>query len=658
MAAQDVNIKLRAVDETKAAFTSVEKSLGGLNSAFMNVAKVAGTLFTAATFKSVLDSADAYTMMMTRLKLVSTSTEEYKNAQKSLIDISKETNSDLDATVGLYEKLTRGVAAAGIAQENVLPIVRGINQALAISGATGASATAALVQLQQGFASGVLRGEEFNSVAEQAPMILTVLGNGLNKSAGELRKFANDGQLTTEMFVKGFLKGAADLQKQFDQIPATFTAAMQNLRVGLQVASGNFEELTGISEKAAFGIKYIADAIVDMGKTAIVADVVTAVFETIAVLIMSVVYAAKLAVIELNYIYESIKAIVNLDLNKLPDILKESVIAAKQASDQYQKSTSSLINFKKEADEVKDPFEAIQNKNIFNYFESVKDRAERLNKSIAAVFAATDMQKTKYFSDQMNILDRLYKNGAIGIEIYTQAKKKLSDAFQTDASKARIAADSLGYYAENVQAVAAAVTGSDYAKAQQFSDKLAILDDMFFNAGLSAEAYDSALKSLANTSTVRGADATQALRDYAMAAQDVGKQMVNLQLGAIRSLEDSFVNLINGTMSVKEAFSSMANSIISDLTRMWVQKSITGPIAQALGISGATGKAVGGSVQAGQPYMVGERGPEMFVPSQSGSIVSNGDMAGGGGVTVNQTINVTTGVQQTVRAEIMGLMPQ
>ena len=59
---------------------------------------------------------------------------------------------------------------------------------------------------------------------------------------------------------------------------------------------------------------------------------------------------------------------------------------------------------------------------------------------------------------------------------------------------------------------------------------------------------------------------------------------------------------------------------------------------------------------AGRPYMVGERGPELFVPGRSGGIVPNGQM--GGGVTVNQTINLTTGVSQTVRAEVLNMLPQ
>ena len=69
-------------------------------------------------------------------------------------------------------------------------------------------------------------------------------------------------------------------------------------------------------------------------------------------------------------------------------------------------------------------------------------------------------------------------------------------------------------------------------------------------------------------------------------------------------------------------------------------------------------KAIGGSVQRGKPTMVGERGAELFVPASSGSIVPSNQLGGGDGVTVNQTINVSTGVSQTVRAEMVQLMPQ
>ena len=153
----------------------------------------------------------------------------------------------------------------------------------------------------------------------------------------------------------------------------------------------------------------------------------------------------------------------------------------------------------------------------------------------------------------------------------------------------------------------------------------------------------------------------------------------------LNGMTDALTAGVTGAANFADAMKSMAKSVIDSLIKMLIQKyivdaafgAITGFISGSGGAGrsayGATaslngpasnyfvpsmsGKAIGGSVQSGQPYMVGERGPEMFVPNSQGSIVPN-NRSGGSGVTINQTINVTTGVQQTVRAEIATLMPQ
>jgi len=128
------------------------------------------------------------------------------------------------------------------------------------------------------------------------------------------------------------------------------------------------------------------------------------------------------------------------------------------------------------------------------------------------------------------------------------------------------------------------------------------------------------------------------------------------------SFESAMMSMVDGTMTAENAFKSMASNIIAELYRIYVVKQITGFISSAIGLMGGPNpfafKAIGGPVQSDKPYVVGERGPEMFVPSRSGSIVPNNKLGGGGGVIVNQVINVSTGVQQTVRAEIKQLMPQ
>ena len=123
----------------------------------------------------------------------------------------------------------------------------------------------------------------------------------------------------------------------------------------------------------------------------------------------------------------------------------------------------------------------------------------------------------------------------------------------------------------------------------------------------------------------------------------------------INALEDALVDVGTQTRTLKDAFADMARSILRDLMRMQIRQAITIPLAQSMGLS-VEGRAMGGPVTAGRPYMVGERGPELFVPGRSGGIVPNGQM--GGGVTVNQTINLTTGVSQTVRAEVLNMLPQ
>jgi hypothetical protein len=157
----------------------------------------------------------------------------------------------------------------------------------------------------------------------------------------------------------------------------------------------------------------------------------------------------------------------------------------------------------------------------------------------------------------------------------------------------------------------------------------------------------------------------QSLNDYADSAKDLNQNLENTALRGVKSLEDALVGVVNGSMTAKDAFKKMAASIVNDLIRIQIQRSITGNIANilfsAFNPAAATPnphtRAMGGHVSANRPYMVGERGPELMIPGASGTIIPNNKM-GGNGTVVNQTINVSTGVSQTVRAEIMQLMPQ
>ncbi len=111
--------------------------------------------------------------------------------------------------------------------------------------------------------------------------------------------------------------------------------------------------------------------------------------------------------------------------------------------------------------------------------------------------------------------------------------------------------------------------------------------------------------------------------------------------------------------------SDAIRQIGQDIIRLTFRKAITDPLAETLGgaiktgigsiIGGVTGKAGGGSVQAGKPYLIGERGMEVMIPGRSGTIIPNNAL--GGSVTVNQTLNIMPSVNDSVRAEIFNALP-
>lgn len=134
------------------------------------------------------------------------------------------------------------------------------------------------------------------------------------------------------------------------------------------------------------------------------------------------------------------------------------------------------------------------------------------------------------------------------------------------------------------------------------------------------------------------------------------------------SLEDVFMSALDGAQSFEDTLRQTAASVVRELFRvLFVQRMVNAAMG-LFGVSpapvpGVTGNAAGGAVTAGRPTVVGEHGREIFVPSSSGRILSvpqaKAAVGGAGdGITIHQTINVTTGVQQTVRNEIQSMMPQ
>ena len=142
---------------------------------------------------------------------------------------------------------------------------------------------------------------------------------------------------------------------------------------------------------------------------------------------------------------------------------------------------------------------------------------------------------------------------------------------------------------------------------------------------------------------------------------DITKQIIPLEqerrklaMDAGQAIAQGFEDAIISGNNLREVLKGLAQ----DLIRLVFRQQITQPLASAVGSIFAGFRAEGGPVGAGSAYMVGEKGPELFVPGSSGSIVPNGAMGGGsgkGGSSVNITYNIASGVS---RSDLVPILDQ
>ncbi|QDP59298.1 MAG: putative tail tape measure protein [Prokaryotic dsDNA virus sp.] len=213
----------------------------------------------ALSVRAVVRYADAYTSVQNQLKIVTESTSELANIQRELLEVANNTRSELESTAGLYATLARNTTELNISQDRLVRITDIINKSFAASGATAQEAAGAIRQLSQGLAAGALRGDEFNSVAEGAPEILRAVAAETGKTIGELREFAAEGQITSELLIRSLENYGDTIDDIFDKSERTFGQS-------LTVANNNLTTFLGKANQSSGAISLLGDVIVDLSE--------------------------------------------------------------------------------------------------------------------------------------------------------------------------------------------------------------------------------------------------------------------------------------------------------------------------------------------------------------------------------------------------------
>ncbi|EMC7879031.1 phage tail tape measure protein [Enterobacter roggenkampii] len=254
-----------------AATRETQRSLADLNSQLATVrssaAGLAGAWAGAFATHQLIQFADTWNQLNGRLRLASSSSEDYVQSQRMLMEISQRTGTSLEANSNLYSRIAQSLRDAGYASADVAKVTETVATSLKLSGASTEEASSVITQLSQALGSGVLRGEEFNSIMENGGRLAKLLADGLGTTVGGLRNMANNGELTTNKIVP-LLTNVEILRKEFDTLPASISGSAQKVQNAFLAWVGGANDAVGASSTLSGVLDGLANNIDDVANTA------------------------------------------------------------------------------------------------------------------------------------------------------------------------------------------------------------------------------------------------------------------------------------------------------------------------------------------------------------------------------------------------------
>lgn len=248
--------------------------------------QLAGYMAGVVTVGAAISKMDAYTGMQNRLKLVTDSQVELNTAMSDTFSIAQKTRSSWENVIQVYQRFQDNAKTLNIDMAKTAELTETVSKAVAISGASTEGANAALVQFGQSLASGVFRGEEFNSVAEQAPGLLKAIATGLGVNIGQLREMANEGKLTSDILVDALTKSKKSVDELFAKTDVTIGQSLQLLSNEVTKFTGEAGKASGVATTLASSIQVLANNLDAIAGIAVVGGVAmltkTIVTQTIA----------------------------------------------------------------------------------------------------------------------------------------------------------------------------------------------------------------------------------------------------------------------------------------------------------------------------------------------------------------------------------------
>ena len=224
----DIRDNTAAQDEFNRSILQGSRHSDGLLS---KIGRIALAYAGFQTLKSGINLSDTLTQNVARLNLMNDGNQTTDELQAMIYQAARNSRGDALANIESISKM--GLMAGDTFSSNteLIGFMELINKQFKISGTSAEGISAAMLQLTQAMGAGALRGEELNSILEQAPLILKNIANYLKVPVGQIKDLASQGKITSEVVKKAMFNAADTINQQFNSIPLTFadiTTSMRN----------------------------------------------------------------------------------------------------------------------------------------------------------------------------------------------------------------------------------------------------------------------------------------------------------------------------------------------------------------------------------------------------------------------------------------------
>lgn len=244
--------------DTRAALAEVSAQLNETKSVAMGLG---GAFAGAFATQQLINYADTWTQLNSRLKLASDSAEEFTQNQRVLMDISQRTGTSVEANTNMFSRMSSSLKQLGYTASDTAKVTELVATTLRLSGAGASEASAVITQFGQSMASGVLRGDEFNSIMENGGRFAQALADGLGVNVGQLRAMAEAGQLTANTVMPALLGQLSRVRTEGAQMGATVAASAQRVENAFMAWVGGANQASGATSSLAGGLDSLAENI-------------------------------------------------------------------------------------------------------------------------------------------------------------------------------------------------------------------------------------------------------------------------------------------------------------------------------------------------------------------------------------------------------------